>query len=71
MNEAFFPPRRALVSAYNGKIMQSEGRCISALIFTVWIYWDYSQWIKFHAFNISHFWQPSSFLGLHLSIIMK
>lgn len=59
MNEALFsPPRRALVWAYNGKIMQSERRCISALNFTVWIHWDYSQWIKFYAFNISHFWQP-------------
>lgn len=55
----------------NGKIMQSERRCTSALNVTVWIHWGYSQWIKSHALNLSHFWQPSSFLGLHLSIIIK
>lgn len=43
--------------------MQSERRCISALNFAVCIHWDYSQWIKFPAFNVSHSGSSTPFLG--------
>lgn len=43
--------------------MQSERRCISALNFAVCIHWEYSQWIKFPALNVSHSGSSTPFLG--------